>query len=175
MNQWTPYHFDLDDQGEPVRCVMAGKEVLNLPAEWHKQLDYKTYTSPPEPELVTIPTDLFMPWDDGITNEFWHFLMHDKEGGFIERKSRRNDCWNVSLADLHRDIFATIDRCPNLRFVLPTRWPGRVREVWNDVDARPAGNLQKWRDNIRLQAYTESDREAMKLLNVCEVLEELAV
>jgi len=57
--------------------------------------------------------DVFEDWDGSVDNSTGQSL-------------------EATMNDVRRDLFALIDECPNLRFLLLTKRPGNIRRMWPD-------------------------------------------
>lgn len=91
--------------------------------------------------------DPFEQWDGPVSNAkgdlLWvnetigSYEVDDGQEGFAFRRR-----W-ATMSDLRRDLFTTIDACPWLDFVLLTKRPGNVREMWQPsvASSNPKDNV----------------------------------
>lgn len=83
--------------------------------------------------------------DDGTPFKLWHF-----EGAHEQRRLSANVGGQepVTMDDCRRDLFATIDACPWLDFLLLTKRPQNVRRMWPMTrcpfcDSQPCAHLDE--------------------------------
>lgn len=84
--------------------------------------------------------------------EDWHGHMLDKNGAMAWNENGGS----MTMDDVRRDFFALIDRCQNLDFLLLTKRPENIRDMWPSAYWMMDGVGRK-RDNVWL-LYSASDQ-----------------
>jgi hypothetical protein len=107
--------------------------------KWNKQAERDGVVRSVFPSIC----DPFEDWDGTILNakgeKIWVsestgvYEIDDGQEGFAFRRR-----W-ATMNDLRRDLFATIDACQHLRFLLLTKRPGNVRRTWGTMPSIFAG------------------------------------
>lgn len=69
----------------------------------------------------------------------------------------------ATLNDLRRDMFHVIDKTPNLDYLLLTKWPENIRDMWHRLRSvnDPLGPHADPRHNVHL-LYSASDQETLE-------------
>lgn len=128
----------------------------------------KPYTSHnwPCPAVVDRPRvfpSLCDPFED------WHGWVLDSKGQQLFRGPDPSpDGYHpassmVTLADIRRDFFALIDRCPNLDFLLLTKRPENIRRMWRcDGNGKDPGAADYLRRHNAWLLYSASDQKTLE-------------
>lgn len=113
--------------------------------------------------------DPFDDWQGLMLNSRRETLWRDEISGetFVFGGATKVDPGNVQLryltmADCRAELFATIDSCPNLDFMLLTKRPGNVSRMWcshANTDGKPPSRLH--RPNVQL-IYSASDQASLE-------------
>ena len=96
--------------------------------------------------------DVFEDWQGPIVDARGEGLQVDGLGAIrrLSENATGRPWLPLTMDRLRRDLFSLIDATPSLDWLLLTKRPENVRRMWNAVDDRPAGNLQKHRKNCWL-------------------------
>jgi protein gp37 len=108
--------------------------------------------------------------------EDWQGPIHDHFGERLHRSIRGGiETQQVTMNDLRADLFATIDKCPMLDFLLLTKRPQNIQRFWTTVGgenakrnwqfAEPCKEMpshpKKYRRNVHL-LYSASDQASLE-------------
>lgn len=116
-------------------AVDGPRRVVASEPEWSRlrDLDRQAAASGERP-IVLVGCDVFEPWEGGYDDEKTGGVTHVCNECGSWRTMEEMCCgpnahFPLTTADVLSRIFAAIDDCSHLRFVLPTRYPGRVPDV----------------------------------------------
>ena len=111
--------------------------------------------------------DVFEDWQGPILNHLGQQLFDDQSGkfGWYAFNPKRTKDPAVTMQDVRNLLFATIDRTPNLDWLLLTKRPENVREMWDLIDY---SGRNKWvgfrrRENVWLGASVSDQETAEKV------------
>lgn len=192
---YSPDLFTIED----VKCVLGDgwDEVKKLNAINRCDTDSKLLTGKcghhgielqgkPCPECFPRPTvklpDLFIDFDGPVVDKEGVRFFIERGGGYACLESLGGSFSGMRpmlFPDLVSRCFKLIDSCPNIDFLLPTRHPERVREVWPLIHTmkpvfpgapgklgRPLPCIVEGgnRPNIHLAAIANTQEEANRLV-----------
>ena len=118
--------------------------------------------------------DVFEDWGGIVTDRNGHnYIVRMSDSGDWYRRANYVELLpeNMEPMRLHhvrRRLFNLIDSTPHLDWLLLTKRPENIVQMWNAVDTRPAGNLQMKRENVWLGNSASEQKTANE--NIPELL-----
>jgi protein gp37 len=164
---------DMDHRYGKVAWGPSGTRVLTSDANWMKPVYWNKNAAIRGTRtrvFCASLADVFEDWDGTfLTHKGDNVLVCDNCGELANDGDLHGSCkcgrflqrvdW-AGMNDVRKRLIHLIDETPNLDWLLLTKRPENIRKMWNDIDPRPAGLVQQYRENVWLGTSVENQKYA---------------
>ncbi len=155
----------MDTRRGRVKWGLHGTRSATTMAYWQNPLKWNRLGAANRPRVFCASlADVFEDWQGPVIDS-QHRRLFTINGNEWFTEAEYPDCRPLTIADLRRKLFETIDATPNLDFLLLTKRPENVRGMWpgvcHDTDMGGDGvTITAYRRNVHL-LYSASDQPSL--------------
>lgn len=163
----------LGEWGPQGRRVVAAEDYWQLPFKWNREAEREGRR---RRVFCASLADVFEDWQGPILDSQGK-TVHNGKAWYDDRPfiglDLRIGRSVVRLDDVRRRVIDVWDATPWIDWLVLTKRPFNVRRMWNAVDDRPAGTLQRRRENVWLGTSVSDQATADALIPELLKLREL--
>ena len=168
VEKWNRLGAKKDEQPETHVCRKCGTRYY-CECGASPLCDWVCDIVPYRPRVFSSLCDPFEDWQGPVLNvkkrKLWK---HWESNAVVAGEVRPRPQWSpLTMQDIRKDFFALIDRCPNLDFLIATKRPQNIRQMWPMCDGPvvsvdpPMTSVVPYRPNVWL-IYSASDQETLE-------------